>query len=109
VIDGELSRLAREPASVAELARAFTKQEAAFIRSLETGASRAGYLQMANHYTHDPQSASRILARYRAVTTASMAQAAQKWLGAPHLVLSVVPSPEAPLCGRVITQSQEKK
>jgi predicted Zn-dependent peptidase len=105
ILDEELARLLREPVSAAELARTKTKIEAGYVRTFETNQGRASYMQLANHYTHDPGDAARELERYRAVTAESMHAAARRWLAAPKLVLSVFPNPSAPLAGQI----KEKK
>ena len=102
LVDEELARLATAPFTEEELSRAKTKFEANFIRELETNQGRAGMLQTANHYTHDPARMRGELARYRAVTLLQIQAATKRWLGHPKLLLTIVPNKDAPLGGRVI-------
>ncbi|HJZ88881.1 MAG TPA: pitrilysin family protein [Polyangia bacterium] len=109
VVDEELARILEKPVGAEELARVKTKWEARFIRSLETNQGRASQLQVANHFTRDPDKANQDLPRHLQVTPQAIQAAARKWLQPDKkLVLTVVPNKEAPISGQLIEKLTEK-
>jgi zinc protease len=95
-IDEELSRIAAEPPSAEELARARNKIEASAVFGLEPvggfggrAATLAGYFVR----TGDPGYLLEDLARYRAVTAADVSAAARTWLKKDaRVVMQVLPA-----------------
>jgi zinc protease len=93
--DEEIARIAREPPTGEELERARNKIESSAVFGLEPiGGFGGRAAKLADYYlrTGDPGYLDRDLARYRAVTAADVSEAARRWLGAPRVALTVVPS-----------------
>src|SRR5205823_11896989 len=110
VLDEEMARVLAQPVSADELSRVKTKYEADFVRRLESGMTRGNLLQNANHYTHDPGQANQVLPRHLAVTPEAIQAAAKKWLLPDHkLVVTVVPSKQAPVSGQLVSKTEGAK
>jgi len=82
ILDAECAR----PIDAAAIARQVTRREAGAIWSLASLSRRATILQRYALYTDDPDGLAADLARYRAVTTASIAAAIERWLRADAMV-----------------------
>ncbi|MSP17172.1 MAG: insulinase family protein [Myxococcales bacterium] len=96
VIEEEVARLAMEPASADELARAQSVREAGFLRGLEDLMERAVQLARYDVLAGDANFLDRDLARYRRVTPKEVSRAAARWLTPDaRVVLTVVPRPVA--------------
>jgi zinc protease len=80
VIDAEIARLHKEPPTQRELERARNGLEMALFRSLERLDARADRLNGYEYFYGDPGALTKDLARYRAVTTASLQAAAASFL-----------------------------
>jgi zinc protease len=87
--------LAAEGPTSDELERSEVQTEAQFVYRLQTVGGFGGKSDQLNAYNvfrHDPGYFDRDLARYRAVTPASIASAVRQWIaGAPRVALSLVP------------------
>lgn len=92
ILTEEIAKLASEPVSDAELNRVVLNTESEFIWGLEDLTGRADQLQWFNHYTGDPGYAGKYLERLRAVTPASLQEAAKSWLGKPYVEVVTVPA-----------------
>ena len=89
-VTAEISRLAKEGPSSAELERAKTKQEAEFVSGLERIGGFGGKADVLNQYNTflgDPNKIEADLGRYRALTPAAVQQAVAKWLDTANRVL----------------------
>ncbi len=90
-IERVLGRLAREGPTAREMEQAVNATEADFLRGLETVNRKADALNSYFVRTGQPDWFAQHLARYRAVTAADIQRVAHQYLGAPRIVLSVVP------------------
>ena len=94
-IDAELAKLANEPVSETELARAKNQYETAFVSRMQSIAQRASILNAYETYVGDPGFAERDLARYRQATPATIQRVVKATLDPQaRVVLRVVPRPE---------------
>src|SRR5262245_11190662 len=83
IITAEITRLAKEGPTAAELDRVKTKQESEFISGLERiggFGGKADVLNQYNVYLGDPGKVEADLGRYRALTPADVQKAAARWL-----------------------------
>jgi len=94
ILDEECSRAIDEAA----VARQVTRREAGAIWSLTNLSRRANMLQRYAMYTGEPDGLAADLARYRAVTPASIAAAMQRWLG-PERMVEITTLPAAAPAG----------
>ncbi len=102
VIDQELERLGTTPVDARELARAQNQIEFDTLRNLEPLLARAERLQTYNYDAGDPDYLQRDLAAYRAVDATAVQLAASRYLRKDaRLIITVTPSPDAPIMGRV--------
>jgi zinc protease len=99
-IDEEVARLAQEPPSEVELARAKTKIESNMIFALEPVGGFGGRAAALNSYqllAGDPLFFPKDLERYRQVTAADVQQAAATWLRPDaRVILTVMPRAKTP-------------
>jgi predicted Zn-dependent peptidase len=102
VVDEELARVRKEPITDKELARVKYKIKTTFFSQLEPIAGRAGLLAQYNYFAGDPGFMAKDLARYEAVTPASVQKAANALLDPQRrLIIDVHPNPAAPIMGRI--------
>ncbi len=94
IVQEELSRVLREPVSVAELQRLKNQVESGFVWSLEELMSRVERLQAFNHYTGDPNYTETYLQKVRALTPAAIQGAASTWLAKPRAEIITMPAPK---------------
>ena len=90
LVTAEISRLAKEGPTTAELERSKTKQEAEFVSGLERIGGFGGKADVLNQYNvflGDPNKIEADLGRYRALTTAAVQQAVATWLDTPNRVV----------------------
>ena len=90
----ELDRLIAAGPSEPEIERCRAQAEAHFLHRLQTVGGFGGKSDQLNAYSvflGDPGYFDRDLARYRQSTTRDLQRAAERWLGAGRVVLSVVP------------------
>ena len=77
------------------IARQITRREASSIWSLTSLSRRANLLQRYALYTNEPDGLAADLARYRAVTQASIAAAMKRWLDPARMIeIETVPAPQ---------------
>jgi predicted Zn-dependent peptidase len=96
IIQEEVDRIIKEPITKAELDRVIVGTESGFVWGLESLGGRANQLQWFNHYTGDPGYAKTYLERMRAVTPATVKQAAKQYLSAPRAEIIAVPKGDRP-------------
>jgi zinc protease len=75
-----------------QITRVVTRREAAVVWSLASVSKRAAAIQRYMLYTGEPDGFAADLARYRAVTPASIAAATARWLAAPFVEIETVPA-----------------
>ena len=93
ILDDECARNIDEAA----IARQVTRREAGAIWSLTNLSRRANMLQRYAMYTGEPDGLAADLARYRAVTTASIAAAMKRWLTPERMVeITTLPTTSQP-------------
>jgi zinc protease len=86
----EISRLAKEGPTAAELDRAKTKQESEFISGLERIGGFEGKSDVLNRYNTflgTPDRMAADIQRYRALTPAAVQQAVARWIDTPNRVV----------------------
>jgi zinc protease len=91
----ELARLVKEPATAAEVQRAYNSREASFIYGLQTVGGFGGKDDQLNQYAtflKNPGYFEQDLARYRVVKPADVRRVAAQYLTDKRLVLTVVPA-----------------
>ena len=89
-VTAEITRLAKEGPTVAELDRARTKQESEFISGLERIGGFEGKSDVLNRYNTflgTPDRMAADLQRYRALTPAAVQQAVARWIDTQNRVL----------------------
>ena len=94
-VDVELARLASEGPTAAEVERARNTHLSDFYKSLDHLQTRADLL---NHYQYllgDPDGVERDVARYEAVTPATVRDVFARVIGAPRFAQSTLPDPSA--------------
>lgn len=95
LVDEELARMAREPISERERARAIANVEASRVWGLESLKNRMSWLQWCNQYAGDPGCIPGDLQRYRDTTPEGIRAAVARWLGA-KVRAEVVTMPKPP-------------
>ena len=102
LIDEELAKLAASPVEAAELERVKNKIKTTFFSGIEQVAGVAGLLAQYKYFTGDPGFIGRDLARYEAVTPASLQSYARSVLRKDRrLTVTVSPNDQAPIMGRL--------
>ncbi len=102
LVEEELEKLRKEPISADELERVKNKIKTQFFSNLEHVAGRAGLLAQYKYFTGDPGFVAKDLARYEAVTAASVQAYARNVLRKDRrLTVTVTPNDQAPIMGRV--------
>jgi zinc protease len=91
IIEEEVARLAKDPASPRELARVVVNVRASFVWSLESLSSRANRLQRFNHFAGDPGYSNVYVERLEAVTPKGLQKVAKDWLSRHHVEVVSVP------------------
>ncbi|MBA3540714.1 MAG: hypothetical protein H0T79_13975, partial [Deltaproteobacteria bacterium] len=94
ILDDEIARAtaARDPGEdQRQIDRVITRREAGVIWSLGSVSKRAAAIQRYMLYTEEPDGFAADLARYRAVTPATLAHATARWLAAPFIEIETVP------------------
>ena len=91
-LDAALDKLRKKGPAKADLDRVKTQRRSQFLHGLERILSRADRLNEYNHFTGDPGYLAKDLARFAAVTPASMQKVAARWLDPAHrVVVTVLP------------------
>lgn len=90
-INIEIERVKKEPPTTEEVARAFSRIESQTIFGLQTVLGKADQMNSNTTFFGKPNLFQQRLDEYRAVTPAEVMRVANMYLGANHLVMSVVP------------------
>jgi zinc protease len=105
-IDQEMAKVASAGIEDVELTRARTSFLSGEAFGLETVSARANTINTFVHYTGDPAYLPKDIARYEAVTVASLGEAARAWLPPGKRVVAIVrPVKGAPLAGRLVRRT----
>ena len=91
LLDAEIARIAAEGPTSRELQRSQNTLRARFLDRLAGVLGKAEQLNYYNYYVGQPDYARTDAARYDAVTTDDVKRVAAQYLGAPKVVLTVVP------------------
>jgi zinc protease len=93
LVEAELDKLAKAPASAAELAKVKRRIRSAFVFGLQTNMSRATRLGEYESHFGDARLLARELSQYQAVTAEQIQQAVKKYLGAQRRqIIEVLPA-----------------
>jgi zinc protease len=91
VVQEELQRLMNEPITIRELARVQNSFRSSFLNRMASVQNKADILNSYNYMAGTPDFIQQDAARYDHVTRAEVQRAAQRYLGKPKVVLTVVP------------------
>lgn len=100
LVADELEKLAKQPASAAELSKVKRRIRSSFVFGLQTNMSRATRLGEYESHFGDARLLTRELARYQAVTAEEIRQAVQKYLGPERRQLVEVVPAGSPLADK---------
>jgi predicted Zn-dependent peptidase len=100
LVEGELEKLAKQPAPEAELAKVKRRIRSSFVFGLQTNLSRATRLGEYESYYGDARLLSTELSHYQAVTAEQIQAAVKKYLGPARRQLVEVLPVEAPKGGK---------
>ncbi len=100
LVQGEIDRLAKQPAPAAELDKVKRRIRSAFVFGLQTNLSRATRLGEYESYYGDARLLARELSQYQAVTGAEVQSAVKKYLGVERRQLVEVLPVEAPAAAK---------
>jgi zinc protease len=90
-VDEEIARLVRDGVEARELARAQNTFRARFLDELASVLGKAMQLSSYNYFAGTPDYVREDAARYDRVTAADVQRVARQYIGAPKVVLTVVP------------------
>lgn len=91
MVDAEIGRIARDGITERELTRARNVHLAGMLNQLSSVLGKADQLNYYNYMAGDPTYITRDAERYRGLTAAQIQRAAERYLLAPRVVLTVVP------------------
>jgi zinc protease len=91
MVDEEISRLIRDGVDARELARAQNTFRARFLDDLASVLGKAMQLSSYNYFAGTPDYVQEDAARYDRVTAADVQRVARTYVGAPKVILTVVP------------------
>jgi zinc protease len=91
MVDEEIARLIRDGAEPRELVRAQNTFRARFLDDLASVLGKASQLSSYNYFAGTPDYVQEDAARYDRVTTADVQRVARMYIGAPKVILTVVP------------------
>jgi zinc protease len=91
----EIERIARDGITERELERVQNSLRSSFLNSLASVLGKADQLNFYNYFVGNPDYVQQDAARYDRVTRADVQRAAARYLGAPRVVLTVVPNGQA--------------
>jgi zinc protease len=94
LVNAELRRIATEGVTERELARAKNSIRTSFLDRLASVRGKADQLNFYNYFAGTPDYAQQDADRYDRVTAADVRRVAERYLGAPKVVLTVVPQGE---------------
>jgi predicted Zn-dependent peptidase len=102
VVDEEVEKLRAQPVEARELERAKNQIESDTIRSLEPLLARAERLQSYNYLIGDPGYVGEDLRQYRSIDAGALQRTAAQYLRSDaRVIVTVDPSADAPIMGRV--------
>ena len=91
VVQTEIANIIQKGISTRELQRAQNSYKASFLNRLASVLGKADQLNFYNYFVGTPDYVQQDAARYERVTAADVQRVAQKYLGKPKIVLTVVP------------------
>ena len=91
VVRTEIANIIQKGVSIRELQRAQNSYKASFLNRLASVLGKADQLNFYNYFVGTPDYVQQDAARYERVTAADVQRVAQKYLGKPKIVLTVVP------------------
>ena len=91
VMRTEIANIIQKGVSIRELQRAQNSYKASFLNRLASVLGKADQLNFYNYFVGTPDYVQQDAARYERVTAADVQRVAQKYLGKPKIVLTVVP------------------
>lgn len=91
LVNAEITRIIREGITDRELKRAQNTIRAGFLDNLASVLGKADQLNLYNYFAGTPGYAQQDAARYDRVTTADVRRVAERYLGQPRIVLTIVP------------------
>ena len=91
VVRTEIATIIQKGVSTRELQRAQNSYKASFLNRLASVLGKADQLNFYNYFVGTPDYVQQDAARYERVTAADVQRVAQKYLGKPKIVLTVVP------------------
>ena len=91
VVRTEIANIIQKGVSTRELQRAQNSYKASFLNRLASVLGKADQLNFYNYFVGTPDYVQQDAARYERVTAADVQRVAQKYLGKPKIVLTVVP------------------
>jgi zinc protease len=91
VVKAEIANVIQNGISTRELQRAQNSYKASFLNRLASALGKADQLNFYNYFVGTPDYVQQDAARYERVTAADVQRVAQKYLGKPKIVLTVVP------------------
>jgi zinc protease len=91
VVRAEISNIIENGVTTRELQRAQNSYKASFLNRLASVGGKADQLNFYNYFAGTPDYVQQDAARYEHVTAADVRRVAQKYLGKPKVVLTVVP------------------
>ncbi|MEJ7811521.1 MAG: pitrilysin family protein, partial [Gemmatimonadaceae bacterium] len=104
LVDEELSKVMKDGITERELARARNTLRARFLDRLASVRDKASLLNLYNYFTGTPDYVGQDAARYDAVTADAVKAAANTYLGAHKVVLTVVPEGKKTLMVKGVVQ-----
>lgn len=91
LVNVEIARIIRDGVTDRELKRAQNTIRAGFLDNLASVLGKADQLNLYNYFVGTPEYAQRDAARYERVTAADIRRIAERYLGQPRIVLTIVP------------------
>jgi zinc protease len=91
VVDEEIKQLLRDGVQPRELVRAQNTFRARFLDNLESDLGKAMQLNSYNYFAGTPDYVQEDAARYDRVTAADVQRVARAYVGAPKVILTIVP------------------
>jgi zinc protease len=91
LVNAEIARILREGITDRELKRAQNTIRAGFLDNLASVLGKADQLNLYNYFVGTPGYAQQDAARYDRVTAADVRRVAERFLGTPRVVLTIVP------------------
>ena len=91
LVNVEIARIIREGVTDRELERAQNTIRAGFLDNLASVLGKADQLNLYNYFVGTPDYAQQDAARYERVTAADVRRIAERYLGRPRIVLTIVP------------------